>query len=129
MRIPSGLRIFYFKEAPVMKLLISGSRSITELDLEPYIPDGVTEIISGGAKGVDALAEEYADRHGIPKTIVLPRYTLYGRAAPIKRDDEMVDMCDTVLAFWDGRSSGTKHTVDYANKTGKSVKIVVVDTK
>lgn len=48
-----------------MKLLIAGSRSISEFDITPYIPEGTDHIISGGAAGVDALAEKYADDHKI----------------------------------------------------------------
>ncbi len=102
-----------------MKLMIAGSRSITEFDLAPYIPDGVDTIISGGAKGIDSLAEKYADEHKIPKIIITPRYELYGKAATIKRNYEMVDMSDCVLVVWDGRSRGTKSTIEYANKKGK----------
>ena len=61
-----------------MKLLTVGSRSITEFDLSPYIPDDVDTIISGGAVGVDSLAEQYADRHRLSKYILRPRYDLYG---------------------------------------------------
>ena len=54
-----------------MKLLVAGSRSIKEFDLSPYIPDDVDEIISGGANGIDAIAEKYADDHRISKHIML----------------------------------------------------------
>ena len=104
-----------------MKLLIAGSRSIVEFDLAPHIPEGVDLIISGGAKGIDTLAERYADMHGIEKLIIRPQYELFGRAAPIKRDEKMVDACDTVLAVWDGKSKGTAYTLKYARKKGKAV--------
>ena len=97
-----------------MKLLIAGSRSITSFDLSPYIPDDVELIITGGAKGVDTLAETYARERGIPILTVKPAYEKYGRAAPILRDEEMVDMADAVLVVWDGVSRGSKHTADYA---------------
>ena len=109
-----------------MKLLIVGSRSITDFDLSPYIPDDVELIISGGANGVDALAEEYADKHRISKLILRPQYKLYHRGAPLKRNDRMVELCDKVLVIWDGVSRGTKHTIDYANMLGKPVEIVTV---
>ena len=48
-----------------MRLAVVGSRSIREYDLAPLIPDGVTEIISGGAAGVDKLAERYAGDHNL----------------------------------------------------------------
>lgn len=104
-----------------MKLLIAGSRGITDFDLSIHIPDGVNLIISGGAKGIDTLAEQYADSHGIEKLIVRPQYDKYGRAAPIKRNEKMVELCDAVLAIWDGTSRGTAYTLDYARKKGKKI--------
>lgn len=110
-----------------MKLLIAGSRSLTDIDISPYIPEGTDFILSGGANGVDTLAEQYADKHRISKLILRPRYDLYRRAAPLKRNDTMVDICDRVLIFWDGVSRGTKHTIDYAQKTGKPVEVITID--
>ena len=107
-----------------MKLLIAGSRSITSFDLSPYIPDEVDLIITGGAKGIDTLAEAYARERGTPTLTVKPRYEKYGRAAPILRDEEMVDMADAVLVIWDGTSRGSKHTADYAHKKGKPLTVV-----
>ena len=46
----------------------------------------ITEIVSGGAKGVDSLAREYAERKGIKLTEFIPEYKSYGRAAPIVRN-------------------------------------------
>lgn len=102
-----------------MKLLIVGSRSIKDFDLAPYIPPDVDTIISGGADGIDALAEQYADAHRLSKYIIRPRYDLYGRAAPIRRNEMMVDIADRVLIVWDGKSSGTRHTLTYAKKRAK----------
>lgn len=109
-----------------MKVLVIGSRNICDVDLSLYMPSCVDCIISGGAKGVDQLAERYADEHHIPKTIVYPQYEQYGRAAPIKRNEVMVDMADYVLAVWDGVSRGTKYTIAYAEKQGKPVRVVGV---
>ena len=83
-----------------MKLLIIGSRTITNFDLTGHVPEETSLIISGGAKGVDTIAEQYADSHGIEKLIIKPQYEKFGRAAPIKRNEEMVELADTVLAIW-----------------------------
>ena len=107
-----------------MKLLIAGSRSITDFDLSPYIPADVDEIISGGARGIDALAEKYADEHKLSKHILRPKYHLYTRGAPIKRNKEMIEMADAVLIVWDGRSRGTRSTIQYAEKLKKTIKVV-----
>ncbi len=109
-----------------MRLLIVGSRSIIDHDLSAHIPEGVDLIISGGAKGIDTLAEQYADAHGIEKLIVRPQYDRFGRAAPIRRNEEMVGLCDAVLAIWDGESRGTGYTLDYARKKGKEIIEIVI---
>lgn len=107
-----------------MKLLVVGSRSITNFDLSPYIPADTELIISGGAGGIDTIAEKYADEHRLSKLILRPQYGLYKKGAPLKRNDKMVDISDKVLVIWDGISRGTKHTIDYAQKIGKETLIV-----
>ena len=107
-----------------MKLLIVGSRSITDFDLSTYISADVDTIISGGANGIDSLAEQYADMHNLSKYILRPRYNLYGRAAPLKRNQQMVDMADAVLIIWDGLSKGTQYTLKYTKKVNKPTILV-----
>ena len=109
-----------------MKLLIAGSRSIKEFDLSPYISGDVDIIISGGATGIDTLAEQYADEHSLSKYILRPHYERYGRSAPLHRNEEMVDMADAVLIIWDGKSNGTRHTIKYAKKTQKPITLITV---
>ncbi len=109
-----------------MKLLIAGSRSIQEFDLSPYILADVDTIISGGANGIDALAEQYADSHRLSKYIIRPRYSLYGRGAPLKRNELMVDAADAVLIVWDGASKGTLYTARYAQKVNKPLTLIQV---
>ena len=111
-----------------MNLLIVGSRSIQEFDLEGHVPPETEMIISGGASGVDALAEQYADKHRLSKMILRPQYQKYGRGAPLKRNDRMVDLCDRVLVIWDGQSTGTKHTIQYAEKKKKTIDLICVKT-
>ena len=113
-----------------MKLLIIGSRSIKILDkridarLCELLEEGVELIISGGARGVDTLAEKFARAHGVPMRVVLPDYGKHpGKVAPLVRDREMVDMADHVLAIWDGSSTGTVYTVKYAREQGKSAEV------
>lgn len=105
-----------------MKVLVAGSRGISH-DISKYIPKETTMIISGGAAGVDTLAEKYADEHGIPKLIIRPDYKNFGRIAPILRNHKMIDMADMVIAVWDGRSRGTKDVIEYAIKNDKRLKI------
>ena len=107
-----------------MKLLIVGSRSITDFDLSEYVPSQTDLIISGGAKGVDTLAEEFADQHQISKLILRPKYHLYGKAAPIKRNEQMVDLADEILIIWDGISRGAQHTLKFVQKKNKPITLI-----
>ena len=109
-----------------VKLLVIGSRSIIDFDLSAHIPEGVDLIISGGAVGIDTLAEDYADTHGIKKLIIRPQYSKYGKIAPLKRNEVMVDSCDKVLAIWNGKSKGTEYTINYARRKEKTVIEIMV---
>lgn len=106
-----------------MKTAIVGSRNLTVNNLQEYLPEDVTEIVSGGAKGIDLCAKQYAKSHGIPYTEFLPEYEKYGKAAPIRRNDLIIDYADIVIAFWDGKSKGTKYVIDCCRKTGVKIDI------
>ena len=107
-----------------MRVAVVGSRNLTVKDLGEYLPENVTEIVSGGAKGIDSCAREYALAHGIKLTEFLPEYSRYGRSAPLKRNITIIENSDMVLAFWDGKSHGTKFVIDECKKRGVPVKIL-----
>ena len=107
-----------------MKVAIIGSRSITAINIEAHI-EKEDEIVSGGAKGVDSAAREYANKNGHKLTEFLPQYNLYGRAAPIYRNREIVDYADKVIIFWDGTSKGSLSVINYAKKIGKPYEVVL----
>lgn len=107
-----------------MKVAIIGSRGITVDNLGDYLPAGTTEIVSGGAKGVDTSAKEYALANGLKYTEFLPDYPKFGRGAPLKRNLEIIDYSDLVIAFWDGESRGTEHVIKTCEKQGKPVRII-----
>ena len=109
-----------------MKIAIIGSRNIFIDDLGKYLPENVTEIVSGGAKGVDKCAKKYAENYNIKITEFLPEYSKYGKAAPLKRNIQIIEYADEVLAFWDGKSKGTKHVIDSCEKLGKKVTVIIV---
>ena len=106
-----------------MKLAIIGSRTLC-VDIHPHIPPGVTEIVSGGARGMDACAAAYAKEHGIPLTVFLPDYAKYGRGAPHRRNAQIADYAEAALVFWDGCSRGTQHVWHLFEKLGKPVTVI-----
>ncbi len=109
-----------------MKLAIVGSRSINNFDLSEHVSSSVSEIVSGGANGVDTVARNYAVANNLPIIEIKPQYELYGRAAPIKRNYKIVDSSDEVLCIWDGKSKGAKSVIDYCVKIGKPYALVMV---
>ena len=110
-----------------MKVAVIGSRGIKLDNLGDYLPDDLTEIVSGGAKGVDTTAREYATEHGIKLTEFLPEYSRYKRGAPLKRNIQIAEYADKVLAFWDGKSKGTKYVIDYCTEHNIPIEIMIVD--
>ena len=109
-----------------MKIAIIGSRNLEVKNLEDYLSSGTREIVSGGAKGIDSCAADYADKNGITLTEFLPNYERYGRGAPIVRNKRIVEYADEVLAFWDGKSRGTRSLISYAKKHGKKLYVVSI---
>ncbi len=104
-----------------MIVAVVGSRGLVVEDMQKYLPKDVTEIVSGGANGIDTCAKEYAEKNNIPLAEFLPEYKLYGRAAPIKRNIKIIDYADMVVALWDGRSKGTEFVMKYCRKIGKPI--------
>ena len=106
-----------------MKVAVVGSRSLWVDRLEEFLPPQTTEIVTGGARGVDSCAMAYAETHGLKQKVFWPDYEQYGKSAPLVRNRLIVDYADCVLAFWDGTSRGTVYTVQYARQQGKPVRI------
>lgn len=108
-----------------MKVLICGSRTISDsaVVLKAVAQSGIrpTHIISGGARGVDRLASQYAASHGIEFTEYLADWNKYGKRAGFVRNYVMVKAAEAVIAVWDGTSRGTKHSIEYARSCGKWV--------
>ena len=108
-----------------MKLAIIGSRTCPPIDIEQYLKYIPDTIISGGARGADTYAKEFAKKHNLKLIEFLPEYDKYPpKQAPLIRNKKIVEECDCLLAFWDGTSRGTKFTIDYAHQLGKPIKIV-----
>lgn len=106
-----------------MRVAVIGSRGLSVPNLEKYLPEDTTEIVSGGAKGVDTSAKEYALTHSLKLTEFLLEYDKFGRGAPLKRNITIIEYTDLVLAFWDGKSRGTKFVIDNCKERGIPVKV------
>lgn len=116
-----------------MRLIIAGSRDITDYDLivekldvilSAYMPD---EVVSGGARGVDSLGEQWAIAHQIPIKRFPADWRQYGKSAGYKRNVEMAAYATHLVAFWNGQSRGTKHMIDIAHERNLRVRIVRTD--
>lgn len=120
-----------------MRVAIVGSRHIDDSHyVFPHIARFIKEhtfgsvtIVSGGAKGVDSLAKEYAKQNGLDFIEFQPYHVLdktipYEKKFFFVRNRQIIDNCDKVLAFWDGVSSGTEHAIKYAQKHNKPVMII-----
>lgn len=112
-----------------MKVAIIGSRdaAIEKERILPYIPIGCSEIVSGGARGIDSLAGEIAEELGLSLKVFYPNYKRYGKTAPLKRNTEIVEYADYILAFWDYQSTGTRNAILQALKIHKRVKIITLE--
>ncbi len=112
-----------------MKVAVVGSRT---LDSQVYallglhIPAGCSEIISGGARGVDQLAERYAHENSLKLTVIQPDYDTFDRAAPLIRNAQIIEASDYVVIFWDGVSRGSMNVIMTCMKTNKPYKIILV---
>jgi|SRR6187402_80023 len=119
----------------MVRVAVVGSRSITD---EAYVfsvlnfylcrllEEGEVIIVSGGAVGIDKIAEKFAEEKGLKTEIYLPDYKAYsGKVAPIKRNQQIVDASDYLIAITTG-SNGTASTIKMAEKKGIPIKIITV---
>ena len=113
-----------------MRTIIAGSRDITDYSILEeaikqcgWIP---TVVISGAARGADTLGEIWADKNGVPLERCPADWNQYGRSAGYKRNQEMAEKAEALIALWDGKSRGTKHMIDIADL--KNLKIFIYRT-
>lgn len=121
-----------------LKIIIAGSRTITDysqlaLAIMGAIKAGIItanqsfEIIHGGAIGVDMLAARYANDYNYKPIEMKPQYLHKNdRGAPLRRNQDMGNYGDVLVAIWDGTSPGTRHIINYMNSLGKPVHVHIV---
>ena len=117
-----------------MRLGIIGSRTLNQNNVKEVIAQVISksktpinEIVTGGANGVDAIAEFFAKENKIKCTVFLPQYEIYGKRAPLIRNNIILENSDAILAIWDGESKGTLYTINRSKKLGLKVMIVNLD--
>lgn len=91
------------------------------------ILDDVEYIVSGGAAGTDSLAERYAREHAIPFKVYPANWNKFGRSAGYRRNKQIIDDATYVIAFWDFKSPGTKHSINLAREQKLPGKIFHID--
>ena len=113
-----------------MKIIIAGGRNFRDYDKLRESCDNIlvnqkeVEIVSGTAAGADTLGERYAQEKGYEVKKFPAQWDLYGKSAGYKRNQQMAEYADGLIAFWDGKSKGTKHMIDIANNMGLKVRVI-----
>lgn len=110
-----------------MKLAVTGSRSWNDAErlrqcLESVMIEfGFDTLIHGNARGADSIAEKWAIENKVSMEVYSPDYSRFdGKVAPLRRNDQIVEACDILVAFWDGESKGTLYTFRKGMESGKN---------
>lgn len=111
-----------------MKLIIAGGRDFADrnymvqclkkLNQEGSIPDAPI-LVCGMARGADIIAFDLWQRYGMEVIEMPADWKHLGKSAGHIRNAEMGKIADACVAFWDGKSSGTKGMIDYMKRAGK----------
>ncbi len=114
-----------------MKVIIAGSRNFNDYsllknncDILLSIAKESIEIVSGGARGADSLGERYAHENNLELKIFPADWSI-GKSAGFIRNKQMSEYGDALIAFWDGKSAGTKMMIDLAKKMNLKVKVIL----
>jgi len=115
-----------------MKLIIAGSRTFTDYQglCQVLAPDRhrITQVITGGARGADRLGIRWAVSHSVRLKGFPADWQRFGKSAGVRRNFQMAQAGDMLLAFWDGRSAGTRHMISCMQQLGKPVVVIRVET-
>ena len=115
----------------MFRVIIAGGRDFTDAKLlfekmDFYLRDIYDEIVivCGMARGADMLGLQYATQHGYTVHKYPADWDTHGKSAGYKRNCQMAENADALVAFWDGQSKGTQHMIEYAKKCGLKVRVV-----
>lgn len=115
------------------KVIVAGGRDFASFTKLCMILDahfreaGGVEIVSGGARGVDRMAERWARTRGVCCEVHPADWRKYGKRAGMVRNAEMAEIADELVAIWDGESRGTAAMIDMMKKRGKPVTVYGYD--
>ena len=105
-----------------MRTIIAGSRACTHYDDLLRAIDAISwapsVVLSGTARGVDRLGERWARESGVPIEQFPADWDQYGKSAGYKRNAEMAQNAEALVALWDFESRGTEHMIQLATKAG-----------
>lgn len=113
----------------MIKVIIAGGRNFDDFNklcqvCDEFLQDqNKVEIVSGTCKGADALGEKYASERDYPIKQFPADWRRYGKSAGLKRNAEMANYADMLIAFWDAKSKGTKNMIDLAKQAGLKVEV------
>ena len=117
----------------ILKVIIAGGRDFNDYELLKTKVDNILSqkkkthkiyILSGKARGADSLGERYANENSLEVLSFPADWETFGKRAGVKRNAEMANEADALIAFWDGESHGTKHMIDIATKKGLLVRTI-----
>lgn len=115
-----------------MKVIIAGSRDISDYSQIVTAVDSsgfkISEVVSGGARGVDHLGEKFALENCIPFKIFFADWDTYGRRAGPIRNAQMAKYANAAVVVWDGKSSGTRNMIEQMTRLNKPC-FVWIETK
>jgi hypothetical protein len=111
-----------------MKLIIAGSRTFADYQLlcQTLAPERphITQVLTGGARGADQLGYRWAWKHAIRHQLFRAEWERFGKSAGVRRNAQMAQDGDVLIAFWDGQSPGTRHMISYMQQLGKPVVVI-----
>ena len=115
-----------------MRTIVAGGRHFKDYGLvqcelehfEEYNSSSELIVVSGGAKGADSLGEQWAKEEEREVVVFPAEWDKYGKSAGYRRNVQMAEYAESLVAFWDGKSKGTKHMIDIAIDKGLLVKVV-----
>jgi hypothetical protein len=112
----------------LMKLIIAGSRTFTDYQrlCQVLAPDRhrIAQVITGGARGADQLGYRWAWKHQVRHQLFRADWERFGKSAGMRRNHQMAQAGDVLVACWDGQSPGTAHMIQCMEQLGKPVVVV-----